>query len=137
MKRLTIAIDGPAGAGKSTVAKLVAKKLGYTYIDTGAMYRAVAWQSLHENIASDNEAIADLARRIDLSLTYVDGNTVVAVNGRDITQAIRMPEVSRLVAAVAQVPALRQVMLVLQRNMAVDGGVVMDGRDIGTYVLPN
>lgn len=137
MKRLTIAIDGPAGAGKSTVAKLVAKKLGYTYIDTGAMYRAVAWQSLHENIASDNEAIAELARNLDLSFTYVDGNTAVAVNGRDITEAIRMPEVNRLVATVAQVPALRQVMLVLQRNMAADGGVVMDGRDIGTYVLPN
>ncbi|MDF2569764.1 MAG: cmk [Sporomusa sp.] len=137
MKRLIIAIDGPAGAGKSTVAKLVAQRLGYTYIDTGAMYRAVAWQTLNEGIEPDNEAIARLACNLDLKLTYIDGKTIVVVNGQDITESIRTPEVSRHVAKVAQVQALRDVMLTLQRNMAITGGVVMDGRDIGTHVLPN
>lgn len=137
MKRLIIAIDGPAGAGKSTVAKLAAQQLGYTYIDTGAMYRAVAWQTLNEGIEPDSEAVARLACNLDLELTYVNGKTEVAVNGQDITDAIRTPEVNRLVSKVAQVPALREIMLKLQRDMAVEGGVVMDGRDIGTHVLPN
>ncbi|WP_425061106.1 Cytidylate kinase [Sporomusa carbonis] len=137
MKRLIVAIDGPAGAGKSTVAKLAAQRLGYTYIDTGAMYRAVAWQALNDRIEPDNESIARLAHKIDLKLSYADGKTEVLVNGKDITDAIRTPEVSRLVSKVAQVPALRDVMLKLQRNMAAQGGVVMDGRDIGTHVLPN
>ncbi|HWR08964.1 (d)CMP kinase [Sporomusa sp.] len=137
MKRLIIAIDGPAGAGKSTVAKLAAHQLGYTYIDTGAMYRAVAWQVLNEGVEPDNETVARLACNLDMKLTYVNGKTEVAVNGQDITDAIRTPEVNRLVSKVAQVPALREIMLRLQRNMAVDGGVVMDGRDIGTHVLPN
>lgn len=137
MKRLTIAIDGPAGAGKSTVAKLVAQNLGYTYIDTGAMYRAIAWQAIHNNIELSDTVIADLASKIDLKLTYIGGKTEVVVNGKDITEAIRTPEVSRIVAKVSQVPALRQIMLKLQRDMAKCGGVVMDGRDIGTYVLPS
>lgn len=137
MKPLIIAIDGPAGAGKSTVAKLAAQRLNYTYIDTGAMYRAVAWQVLHQGVEPTNEVIAELARSLDLKLTYVDGKTKVAVDGQDITEAIRTPEVSRLVPKVAQVPELREVMLHLQREMASQGGVVMDGRDIGTQVLPN
>lgn len=137
MKPLIIAIDGPAGAGKSTVAKLVAQKLNYTYIDTGAMYRAVAWQVLHEGVEPNNREIAGLTRKLDVKLTYVDGKTKVVVAGQDITEAIRTPEVSRLVAKVAQVPELRDVMLKLQREMASQGGVVMDGRDIGTHVLPN
>lgn len=137
MKPLIIAIDGPAGAGKSTVAKLAARRLNYTYIDTGAMYRAVAWQVLHQGVEPTNEVIAELARSLDLKLTYVDGKTKVAVGGQDITEAIRTPEVSRLVPKVAQVPELREVMLQLQREMASQGGVVMDGRDIGTQVLPN
>lgn len=137
MKRLIIAIDGPAGAGKSTVAKLVAQRLGYTYIDTGAMYRAVAWQVLTEGIDPGSEAVAHLAHKLDMKLTYVDGKTEVFLNNQDITDDIRTPEVSRLVPTVAQVPALRAVMLTLQRDMAIAGGVVMDGRDIGTHVLPN
>lgn len=137
MKPLIIAIDGPAGAGKSTVAKLVAQKLNYIYIDTGAMYRAVAWQVLHKGVEPSNEVIAGLARSLDLKLTYVDGKTRVTVDGQDISEAIRTPEVSRLVPKVAQVPELREVMLKLQQEMASQGGVVMDGRDIGTKVLPN
>ncbi|WP_371370840.1 (d)CMP kinase [Sporomusa aerivorans] len=137
MKRLTIAIDGPAGAGKSTVAKLAAQELKYTYIDTGAMYRAVAWQALQQGKETTAKDIAGLANKLDIKLTYVDGKTRVKVDDQDITEAIRTPEVSRLVAKVAQVPELRQVMLTLQRNMAGQGGVVMDGRDIGTHVLPN
>ncbi|QDR80749.1 (d)CMP kinase [Sporomusa termitida] len=137
MKRLIIAIDGPAGAGKSTVAKLAAQQLGYTYIDTGAMYRAVAWQVLQAGLEPDNKTVAALAASLDLKLTYVNGKTAVAVNGRDITEAIRTPEVNRLVSRVAQVQALREIMLTLQRGLAAEGGVVMDGRDIGTHVLPN
>ncbi|WP_371369357.1 Cytidylate kinase [Sporomusa rhizae] len=137
MKRLNIAIDGPAGAGKSTVAKLVAQRLGYIYIDTGAMYRAVAWQAINNKIELDSTAIANLARQLELKLAYINGKTEVAVNGQDITEAIRTPEVSRVVAKVSQVPELREIMLKLQRDMAKQGGVVMDGRDIGTHVLPN
>ncbi len=137
MKHLNIAIDGPAGAGKSTVAKLVAQRLGYIYIDTGAMYRAVAWQAINNKIELDSTAIANLARQLELKLAYINGKTEVAVNGQDITEAIRTPEVSRVVAKVSQVPELREIMLKLQQDMAKQGGVVMDGRDIGTHVLPN
>lgn len=137
MKRLIIAIDGPAGAGKSTVAKLTAQRLDYNYIDTGAMYRAVAWQALQQNAELSDQVIAELARRLDLKLEYVKGTTRVTVDGQDITEAIRTPEVSRLVPKVAQVAELRKVMLELQRDMAKMGGVVMDGRDIGTHVLPD
>lgn len=137
MKQLIIAIDGPAGAGKSTVAKLAAQKLNYNYIDTGAMYRAVAWQTLQQGIEPSDQAIAALARQLDLQLTYKNGITNVWVNNQDITEAIRTPEVSRLVAKVAQVAELRKIMLALQQDMAKNGGVVMDGRDIGTHVLPH
>lgn len=137
MKKLIIAIDGPAGAGKSTVAKLTAQKLNYNYIDTGAMYRAVAWQALKQQTDFTEQTIAALARALDLKLEYTNGTTKVAVDGQDITEAIRTPEVSRLVPKVAQVAELRKVMLELQRTMAKSGGVVMDGRDIGTHVLPD
>ena len=137
MKQLIIAIDGPAGAGKSTVAKLAAQKLNYNYIDTGAMYRAVAWQALEQKAELTDQAIAALARDLDLRLEYINGTTKVTVAGQDITEAIRTPEVSRLVPKVAQVGEIRKIMLELQRNMAKSGGVVMDGRDIGTHVLPD
>ena len=137
MKRLIIAIDGPAGAGKSTVAKLTAQKLDYNYIDTGAMYRAVAWQALQQGVEPTNQAIDDLARNLDLKLEYIHGKTNVTVANQDITEAIRTPEISRLVPKIAQVAEVREVMLKLQQNMARLGGVVMDGRDIGTHVLPH
>lgn len=137
MKQLIIAIDGPAGAGKSTVAKLAAQKLNYNYIDTGAMYRAVAWRALNEKAELTDQSIAALARDLDLQLDYVNGTTKVTVGGQDITEAIRTPEVTQLVPKVAQVGEIRKIMLELQRNMAKSGGVVMDGRDIGTHVLPD
>ncbi len=137
MKKLIIAIDGPAGAGKSTVARLVAERLGYTYIDTGAMYRAVTWDIMRRGIdAADTDKVAAVARAINLQLTTATGKTLVSVDGIDVTDAIRTPEVSRLVSEVSQNGSVREAMVHLQRQMAGFGGVVMDGRDIGTHVLP-
>lgn len=138
MKKRIIAIDGPAGAGKSTVAQLVAQRLNYIYIDTGAMYRAIAWKVLQEKLSTtDTLAIINIAETISIELTYVDGKTNVFVDGYDVTAEIRDPNVSRMVSEVAQFAAARDAMVALQREMATQGGVVMDGRDIGTAVLPN
>jgi len=138
MKRLTIAIDGPAGAGKSTVAQIVARRLNYNYIDTGAMYRAVAWQAINNNLTGqDTEAITKVSETTNIELNYINGKTFVKVDGNDVTEAVRTPEVTKLVAEVAQIAGVRQYMLRLQRHMAKCGGVVMDGRDIGTHVLPD
>ncbi len=138
MKKLTIAIDGPAGAGKSTVAQIVARQLNYVYIDTGAMYRAITWQAICQKLSGDDvKEIIQIARSCDLRLAYKNEKTHVSVDGVDITEQIRLPEVSRMVSAVALIPEVRAEMLVMQRNMGSEGGVVMDGRDIGTYVLPN
>ena len=136
MKRV-IAIDGPAGAGKSTVAKIVAEKLGYTYIDTGAMYRAVAWKTLQQSSEATDEAILRAVEGIDVRLACTDSGTRVTVDGTDVTGAIRTPEVTHIVSRVAALGPVREKMVELQRAMAADGAVVMDGRDIGTNVLPN
>lgn len=137
MKKI-IAIDGPAGAGKSTVAKRLAKKLGYTYIDTGAMYRAVAWKTLCKYQGDVTEAsILEAAKDIDVRLSCIDGKARVAVDGIDVTEEIRRPEVTGIVSRVAALGAVREQMVTLQRAMAADGAVVMDGRDIATNVLPN
>ncbi|WP_378955520.1 (d)CMP kinase [Pelosinus sp. sgz500959] len=138
MKKIIIAIDGPAGAGKSTVAQIVAQRLQYVYIDTGAMYRCIAWKVLQDGLTADDEAaIVDIARNISIKLMYIDGKTQVFVDKCDVTNAIRNPEVSRMVPEVAQFAVVREAMVALQRQMAEQGGVVMDGRDIGTHVLPN
>lgn len=137
MKKLVVAIDGPAGAGKSTVAKLAAKELGYTYIDTGAMYRAVAWKTLQAKKEVTDALILDVTRDIDVRLAYADGVTQVFVDGQDITGEIRTPEVSRIVSQVAALGPVREKMVELQRQMATEGGVLMDGRDIATHVLPD
>lgn len=138
MNKTIIAIDGPAGAGKSTVAQLVAQRLNYIYIDTGAMYRAIAWKVLQKKIQTgDTAAMINLAENITIRLTYVNGKTNVFVDGSDVTDEIRDPNVSRMVSEVAQLEAARIAMVALQREMAIQGGVVMDGRDIGTAVLPN
>ena len=136
MKRV-IAIDGPAGAGKSTVAKIVAEKLGYTYIDTGAMYRGVAWKTLRDDKDAPDEAILRAVHDIDVRLACTESGTRVTVDGTDVTAEIRTPEVTHIVSRVAALGSVREKMVELQRAMAVDGAVVMDGRDIGTNVLPN
>lgn len=136
MKRLVVAIDGPAGAGKSTVAQLAAKKLGYTYIDTGAMYRAVAWKVLQQQEVTD-ERILEVIRDIDVDLHYAKGKTTVTVDGEDVSAAIRTPEVSAVVSRVAALGPVRTKMVDLQRKMAKRGAFLMDGRDIATNVLPH
>ena len=136
MKRV-IAIDGPAGAGKSTVAKIVAEKLGYTYIDTGAMYRGVAWKTLRDDKDAPDEAILRAVQDIDVRLACTESGTRVTVDGTDVTGEIRTPEVTHIVSRVAALGPVREKMVELQRAMAADGAVVMDGRDIGTNVLPN
>lgn len=136
MKKLVVAIDGPAGAGKSTVAQLAAKELGYTYIDTGAMYRAVAWKVLQQGGEVTDEKILAVVPDIDVDLSYENGKTTVRVDGRDVTGEIRTPEVSHIVSKVAALGPVREKMVDLQRKMAERGGVLMDGRDIATNVLP-
>lgn len=136
MKKLVVAIDGPAGAGKSTVAQLAAKELGYTYIDTGAMYRAVAWKVLQQGGEVTDEKILAVIPDIDVDLSYENGKTTVRVDGQDVTGEIRTPEVSHIVSQVAALGPVREKMVDLQRNMAERGGVLMDGRDIATNVLP-
>lgn len=131
-----VAIDGPAGAGKSTVAKRVARELGLTYIDTGAMYRAVAWKVLQQNKEVTEEAILATAKDIDVALEYREGKTHVFVDGAEVTDAIRTPEVSRIVSLVASLGPVREKFVELQRRMAENDSVLMDGRDIGTNVLP-
>ena len=135
---LQVAIDGPASAGKSTVAKLVAKKFGYIYCDTGAMYRAVTVAALQEGIAMDDtEKIADLAKQIKITFQPAEPEQRVFINGQEVTRDIRLPKVAKNVSAVAAIPAVRQEMTKQQRQIAAEGGIVMDGRDSGTTVLPN
>lgn len=136
---LKIAIDGPAGAGKSTVAKLVAQRLNYIYIDTGAMYRAITYLAIQRgyNNSQHEQQIAELAESAMISLQNRDERLCILVNEQDVTDIIRSPEVTALVPVISQIPAVRNSMLIQQRRLAVDGGVVMDGRDIGTKVLPD
>jgi cytidylate kinase len=138
MQKLTIAIDGPAGAGKSTVARIVAQKLRYTYIDTGAMYRAVTWKVINRHVdICDTDQVTLIAQSMKLSLECTNSQTLVKVDGSDVTNAIRTPEVSRLVSEVSKVAGVREAMVSQQRQLAHCGGAVLDGRDIGTHVLPN
>jgi cytidylate kinase len=133
MKRLIIAIDGPSGAGKGTVSRTLSQHLGYRHIDTGAMYRAVGWKAAHDGIPFDDEArVADLAR---LAAIVVEGG-VVQIDGNDITRDIRTPEIDKASSAVARLPKVREILVARQRDMGAGGGVVMEGRDIGTVVFP-
>jgi len=134
-----VAIDGPMGSGKSTVAREVARRLGFRYVDTGAMYRAVAVAALRRGIAPDDaEALARLTRDLDLRVEPgADGTSRVFVDGQDITPALRSVEVNRIVSCVARVPEVRQALGDLQRALGAAGDVVMDGRDIGSVILPN
>lgn len=138
-KPLTIAIDGPAGAGKSTVARMLAQQLGYLYVDSGAMYRAVALHARRQSVAeTESDQIAALARStpIEFRAAESDGPQRVLLAGEDVTEAIRQPEIARLASVVSAIPGVRAALIVQQQSMGASGGVVMEGRDIGTVVLP-
>ena len=133
-----IAIDGPAGAGKSTIAKQLAKELGYVYVDTGAMYRAMAYYFLTHNIkAEDMEAISEACKDVDVSITYEEGTQNVWLNGENISGKIRTEEVGNMASATSVYPVVRTKLVELQQQLAQKTDVIMDGRDIGTVVLPN
>ena len=138
MKYISVAIDGPSGAGKSTVARAAAAKLGYVYVDTGAMYRSIGLAVCRRGIAGENTAgiIATLPE-ITIQLTYQDGAQHVLLNGEDVSEAIRTPEISYYASKVSAVPEVRRFLLETQRNMAKNGNILMDGRDIGTVILPD
>ena len=135
MKRLSIAIDGPAGAGKSSVAKILARRMGYTYLDTGAMYRAVTYEALRRGI-EEEAAIAAMAAGLDMTVAPGEGRMRVFLSGEEVTDHLRTAEVSGAVSRVSAIPDVRTVMVALQRKLSAAGGTVLDGRDIGTVVLP-
>jgi cytidylate kinase len=134
MRPLVIAIDGPSGAGKGTVARAVATALGYRHVDSGAMYRAIGWKAQQDDLPLDDEAaVAALAERSRIEVT----DARVAIDDTDVTRAIRTPEIDRAAAAVARLPRVRAVLVTRQREMGAGGAIVMEGRDIGTVVFPN
>ena len=133
-----IAIDGPVGAGKSTIARLVARGLGYTYIDSGAMYRALAWAARRDGIGADDQTrVSELVEEVRIRIRpRADGLNQVIVNGDDITSEIRSPDIGQLASRLSAMPPVRRRMVALQQDMAREGHVVMEGRDIQTVVLP-
>ncbi|MDO4976370.1 MAG: (d)CMP kinase [Eubacteriales bacterium] len=135
----SIAIDGPAGAGKSTIAKQIASQIGFVYVDTGAMYRAIALYLLRKGVdGRDRETIAALCPEIKVSLAYdEEGKQQVILNGENVTPYIREEEVGKMASVTSAIPEVRAALLDLQRNMALTTDILMDGRDIGTHVLPN
>jgi CMP/dCMP kinase len=131
---MIIAIDGPSGAGKGTVARAIAKRLGFRHVDSGAMYRAVGWEALHDGVAIDDEpAVAAIASGADLRVS----DEAVTIDGADVTRAIRTPEIDRAATAVARLPQVRAALVARQRAHGQQGGIVMEGRDIGTVVFPH
>lgn len=137
MKKLIVAIDGPSGAGKSTVAKLLAKKLCYTYIDTGAMYRAVALQAERDSIdVNDSAALSRLCDSVKIEFIRSNDNLMTILNGEDVSEAIRTPEMSMAASNISARKEVRDALLFLQRKMGKGGGVVLEGRDVGTVIFP-
>lgn len=133
MRKLIIAIDGPSGAGKGTVARAVAAELGYRHVDSGAMYRAVGWKALRDGIALDDEAAVARVAETPIEIS----SSRVAIGGRDVTREIRTPEIDRAAASVARLPRVRTVLVARLREIGEGGEIVMEGRDIGTVVFPN
>ncbi|MFH1196417.1 MAG: (d)CMP kinase [bacterium] len=136
-KKIIVAIDGPAGSGKSTAAKNLANEFGFLYLDTGAMYRAVTYLVLKEGIYEQNDKIIELIKTIDLKLKYENGKTRVFLNSDEITEEIRTPEVTSLVSEVSIIPEVREELVRLQRQIGEQGSIVTEGRDITTVVFPN
>ena len=134
---INVAIDGPAGAGKSTIAKAAAKELGFIYVDTGALYRAVAYNAVKTGAIDDEQKIIDMLASIKVELKYVNGVQAVYLNGEDVSAFIRTPEISMGASKVSAIPQVRAFLLNLQREIASTNNVIMDGRDIATVVLPN
>ena len=138
---MIIAIDGPSGAGKSTVAKAVAKKLGFSCLDTGAMYRAVAWQALHDGVSLDDDtALGRVARTYDIAFGHEAGDPLpkmVFIGGTDVTVAIRTTEIDKAVSPTSAAPSVREALVEQQRRIGAQGDYVVEGRDIGTVVFPN
>lgn len=138
MKYISVAIDGPSGAGKSTVARTAAARLGYVYVDTGAMYRTIGLAVYRKGISGENAAdIIALLPEIEISLVYQDGVQHVLLNGEDVSELIRTQEIARYASIVSAVPEVRAYLLDVQRDMARKSNVLMDGRDIGTVILPD
>ena len=134
---IRIAIDGPGGAGKSSVAKEVAKKLGIIYVDTGALYRTIALHMLKNNISPlDNESVIAELKNLSVELKFVDGKQIILLNGEDVGDSIRTPEISMAASTVSAIKEVREYLLGMQRNIARNNSVIMDGRDIGTVILP-
>ena len=135
---INVAIDGPAGAGKSTIAKAAAKKLGFIYVDTGALYRAIALNAVRSGALDDENKLVEMLKNTDVSLDFDEnGAQCVILNGEDVSSLIRTPEISMGASRVSSVPAVRAFLLDLQRNIAKNNNVIMDGRDIGSVVLPD
>jgi cytidylate kinase len=137
MKKIIIAIDGPAGSGKSSSAKIVAERLGYIYIDTGAMYRAITLEALRRGIADNEDEIYKILDELKIELHPSPNGQRTILNGEDVSDAIRLPEVTRWVSPVSAMKCVREKLVAEQRQIGQNGGVVMDGRDIGTVVFPN
>lgn len=136
--RINVAIDGPAGSGKSTISKAVSKKLGFVYVDTGALYRTVGLKLLRNNITADTEAeVADILKTTTVDLKYIDGEQKVFLDSEDVSAFIRTPEVSMMASKCSALPVVRAYLLDMQREIAAKNSVIMDGRDIATVVLPN
>jgi len=137
-KRWIIAIDGPSGAGKSTVAKLLAKRLGYVVLDTGAMYRAVAFRAKQRGLClEDEESLSQLASSLQVTFLTINGELRVLCDGEDVTESIRSPEMSSLASDISKREGVRSALVRLQREMGRAGGVILEGRDIGTVVFPD